>query len=417
MLAVQAVVLKLLKEIDEICSAEGINYSLAGRTAAMQAQSGGWVGSDYCAEIMMTAENYRKFEKAIKDHENRSLESLKNNYRLDGIYARYTDLNTTLINFTNGANVRDKGICVKIFILRSKPLSSKTAKIREMIVKNSSLNPSVRKKYCGKKEFVKMTELEMARSLLGGRNAISKFFNACIEDDGSSKYYFYYDGTRKCSIARKLLKDYRKVEFEGVELSVVEKSDEMLKKIYSDGIAKELVLNKYPATDWGVYYDVENSFADVEKEANSRDIDFDRLAQEKCDYDEFSAKIFARSQNAADRQFRYVWRTINRFRLLEEYSDKEEDIKKAYKEGSIDDVREDLADYIEMIENYEKKGMGFSYDQELYNIACEIMIKDGKEDVVKKAQKLMPEEYKINLIDYLKKEGFSGAISPEGIEQ
>ena len=423
MLAVQARVLDLLKEIDEICSANGIKYSLAGRTAAMQAEAGGWVGDDYCAEIMMTPDNFAKFEKVfeklgektaaengegIGDMSARSLEHPGNNPKTDGIYARYTDLNTTLLDFKRGANVRDRGIFVKIYILRSKAAKSRLDKVKEAVVaKNSIVDPGINKRYAGKKEGLKLSGLKAARAAFGGAGAMKKYFAECTADDGKSKNYFYKDGDRKFAISRKLLDSYKRVEFEGIELSVVEKSDEMLKKMYADGIAKELKGNRYPANEWGVYIDTENSFTDVEAEAKTRGIDFARLAREKADYDEFSSKEFSRRQRAADVQFRQVWRTINRFRLLELYKGREEEIKKAYADGRIDEVRAELADYIEMIENYEKKKMGFSYDRELYNIACEIMIKDGKEKIVKKSRSYMPEEFKEDLADFLKKEGYN----------
>ena len=88
MLKVQSRVMELLKEIEEISEAEGIRYSLAGRTAAMQVLSGGFKCSDYTAEIMMMPEDYRKFCKAVAGRADRKIESLEN--KVDSTYQKHS---------------------------------------------------------------------------------------------------------------------------------------------------------------------------------------------------------------------------------------------------------------------------------------------------------------------------------------
>jgi len=81
-----------------------------------------------------------------------------------------------------------------------------------------------------------------------------------------------------------------------------------------------------------------------------------------------------------------------------------------FKAGKIDETREALADYISMIEFYNERDLGFSFDKRLLEIAYKIMEIDGKAASVKKAKKLMPEEYKEDLSDWLVSEGFEGHL-------
>ena len=407
MLKVQSRVLDLLREIDGICSSEGIHYSLAGRTAAMYCLSAAFTGSDYLAEIMMTPADYMRFRDAAAGKRDRAIESLENNPRMDGIYARYVDTSTTLLDMKRGANYKAHGVCVNIIILRSSPVKSGFGKVLNTVVRTRGMNLGARRRYASGRSRLKADGLGAARLLLGTKGRMRSFFETCIEDNGSSKNYFYYDGKNKISVPRAWTKEYNRVTFEGVELSAIAKIEELCKRICGDNIRKYLRSGGWPANEWGVYCDIDHPYTEVMKEAESEGTDFRRLAEERADYDEFSAKVYRRKLSKADKEYYYVWRTINRFRLLDELGPRTDEICSMYNEGRIDEVRAELGDYMEQIESYAARGMGFSFDTRLFDIACSIMEKDGKGAIAKKAGKLLPEEFKEPLADYLRREGLS----------
>lgn len=405
MLKVQSKVLGLLREIDEICSSKGINYSLAGRTAAMYCLSAAFTGSDYLAEIMMTPADYLSFRDAVSGKKDRHIESLENNPRMDGIYARYVDTSTTLLDMKRGANHIAHGVCVNIIILRSSPVRSRYGRVLNTVVRTRDINLGARRRYASGRSRLKADGLGAARLLLGTGGRMRSFFETCIRDNGSSKNYFYYDGKNKISVPRAWTKEYKRVTFEGAELSAIAKIDELCKRVCGDNIRKYLKTGGWPANEWGVYYDIDHPYMEVMKEAESEGTDFWRLAEERADYDEFSAKVYRKKLSKADKEYYYVWRTINRFRLLDELGPRTDELCRMYEEGRIDEVRRELADYMEQIESYAARGMGFSFDTKLYDIACSIMEKDGKGTIAKKARKLLPEEFKEPLADYLRREG------------
>ena len=405
MLKVQAKVLDLLREIDDICKAEGINYSLAGRTAAMYCLSGGFSCGDYLAEIMMTPDDYRRFRSAAGSKKDRVIESLENNPRMDGIYARYVDTSTTLLDMKRGTPFIAKGICVNIIILRSTPVRSKYGKMLNIVMRTRGMDLGARRRYTGRKSRMKTDGLGFARVVLGTKGRMRSFFEACTEDDGSSKNYFYYAGKDRINVPRKWTGEYKRVMFEGIELNALKNIEKLTEKICGDNIRKYLKSGGWPAGEWGVYYDTEHPYAEVIKDAESAGTDFGRLERERADYDEFSAKVYRKKLSKADKEYYYVWRTINRFMLLEELGPKTEEICRKYQDGLIDEVREELRDYTEQIENYTAKGMGFSFDTALFDIACSIMEQDGKGDIAAKARKLLPDEFREPLSDYLHREG------------
>ena len=86
---------------------------------------------------------------------------------------------------------------------------------------------------------------------------------------------------------------------------------------------------------------------------------------------------------------------------------RKDEIREKYAAGKYDEVRADLSDYIEMIEAYADIKMGFGLDKELEEIAYRIMEMDGKGELVEKAKKYQPEEYKEDLSDFLKNNGWT----------
>lgn len=403
---VQSRVVELLKEIEDICTAEGIRYSLAGRTAAMQVQKGGFTCSDYTAEIMMMPGDYAKFCKAASGRGSRVIESLENNPNVDGIYARYTDTETTLLDMERSPWAKAPGVFVKIWVLRSHPAKTRFQKVLETLVRsNNILSTRVRKEYSKDSEKKKVTALSAARTLLRRQGSMAGYFRKCTADDGKSKNVFYYEDSDRFNVPRKAMDKISKVEFEGITVSAADKLADIVKANYADPV-KVTKEPAYPVNEWGVYYDLKHPYAQVRREAEAKGTDFDRLALEKYDYDEYSRRVFRKTLSAADKQFKYVWRTINRFRLLEEYKGRTEEIRSKFEAGMYDDVRADLADYIEMIEDYTKIKMGFGLEKDLEEIAYKIMEMDGKGDIVAKARKLQPEEYREDLTDFLKRNGW-----------
>ena len=161
---VQRRVTELLKEIDSVCMEEGIGYSLAGRTAAMCTLSGAFTCDDYQADIIMKPDDYRRFCKAVSGKENRAIESLENNPLLDGVYARYVDTSTTLMDMKRGFGLKEQGVCVRIWPLRSKALKSRYRKALETLVRtNNMVSLKVKKEYCSDKEKIKVSGLSAAQ--------------------------------------------------------------------------------------------------------------------------------------------------------------------------------------------------------------------------------------------------------------
>ena len=64
---IQEMLLDMLKEIDEICSANGIKYFIDGGTCLGAVRHEGFIPWDNDADIVMTEDNYNKFVEAVNN--------------------------------------------------------------------------------------------------------------------------------------------------------------------------------------------------------------------------------------------------------------------------------------------------------------------------------------------------------------
>ena len=122
--------LKLIKEIDEICRKNGIIYYLAGGSAIGAIRHRGFIPWDDDADILMTRSNYQKFLEACKNQlpKNRRMLCTELNREYHNNFARYIDVTTTAIHTNQIIHDDAAGFVVDILVLDPIPDSPKEQK-------------------------------------------------------------------------------------------------------------------------------------------------------------------------------------------------------------------------------------------------------------------------------------------------
>lgn len=111
--------LQLLREIRDICDANGITYYLAGGTLIGAARNQGFLPWDDDADISMTYDNWLKFREACKTQlpPNRYLGSPTDDGEYGHILPRYMSTDTTAINRSESLHHAPSGVVIDFFIM------------------------------------------------------------------------------------------------------------------------------------------------------------------------------------------------------------------------------------------------------------------------------------------------------------
>lgn len=144
----QAYLLKLFKEVAEICEKNGIRYYLAGGTLIGAIRHRGFVPWDDDFDLYMTRDEFNKFVEVAKHGglpSNRVLECQELNRTYRNVFARYTDISTSSIH--KNQLISDDIAGEVLDILQLDPVPN-NKKIREKYFKRLMLyadliNPSV----------------------------------------------------------------------------------------------------------------------------------------------------------------------------------------------------------------------------------------------------------------------------------
>ncbi|RGD74664.1 LicD family protein [Anaerofustis stercorihominis] len=115
--------LKLLKEIDNICKKYNITYYAAGGTTIGAVRHKGLIPWDDDADLYMTRKEFYRFREAFKKESpsGRVLECLDDNKEYPGTIPRYIDDNTTTIGKFHCMDTCSEGVIIDIFILDPVP--------------------------------------------------------------------------------------------------------------------------------------------------------------------------------------------------------------------------------------------------------------------------------------------------------
>lgn len=403
----QVKILNMLQEIDGICRDKGIEYTLTERTAAMAVLEGRFTCYEYCADIAMTGDQYKKFlaEFSTEKLSGRTIETLENNVKMDGVYARYVDTETTLWDIEKGSHYECKGMYVNIRILRPGTSEGKKNKRVEQMIRNNGRDALAEEIKYGTGDYKKKSQmLRLTRILYRRKGTLKKYWNNSI-GVGAADKCFYYAGKSKRIFEGAWLKEFKDIEFEGTKLRIVNDTDALLKMLYGSKVKEAIAETEQDLYRFGVIADADVPYAETMKEIEEQGL---YTAEDEAAYRDFAAyenRYFIPRKQLVEKHWAYVRRTIDRISLFQELDGKEEKIHAMYQEGRKEEVRAALARYMELIEQNAKLGLGFCIDKELFDIACELMCEEGKERIVDKARKLMPEEFKESMRDFLVREG------------
>ena len=200
---VQKKIFALLKEIDETCKANGIDYYLCSDTALFAYQSAALHAAAYSAEIALATEDVSQFLKVMDKKENRIVESWKNNENYPDFSLRYVDKDSLCYSLDGGQANKYNGIFIQITLIRKRPLIRRKNFIIENGINANSGHPLQKR---GLKRYFFAVIFKVLMFLYGKKKFVRKYFEKQISLRGKN--------TNQYKIGKKV---YPKIILEGIK--------------------------------------------------------------------------------------------------------------------------------------------------------------------------------------------------------
>lgn len=241
--------LDMLKEIDEICEANGIKYFIDGGTCLGAVRHEGFIPWDNDADIVMTEDNYYKFVEAVNsrsDELHRIVVDNRINREYGTAFGRYVNLDTTKIT-KNTPFWDDKtayaGLIIDIFILFPLPKEepARTDYMELLSLYDEFQNNTFRHTGRRTDRFVEAYENARRESKARGQVAVledmeAKLFNRGLKDDEFDEYIYLSSPRMFLRTFPRYMFDAEpvRIPFEGVPLPVSRYYLEEMRHFYGE---------------------------------------------------------------------------------------------------------------------------------------------------------------------------------------
>lgn len=329
--------LRLLREIDAICSANGIEYSLAEHSAWDAVKFGKYHGGMYDTCVMMEIDAALRFEKCIVG-DNRALVA-DGVAAAEGMTKRYVDTSSTLFDMLNPKRLKYPHVGVDIRVMQVSDANARMANPKGEIIELPC-------------EIFNSTQ----RMEIGGYG-----FSII------SGYDVYF--------AKLIGEDWRKINW-------------------------KYPVPKEPSPAYNLIYAETVPFDELKKRPVFRRNTSALYLAKRWLYGKWRKRRYDKIVATSERYELYLKVTEDRFKCWEHYyPHKEELIKLAEKDPTSPELEERLSLLLQAIVKHEKKGFGFSFDEDLLQVALPIIQKSKGQKYVDDLLKIIPDAYRNSSIE------------------
>lgn len=231
---------ELVLEIDAICKKNHIVYYLTGGSVLGAVRHGGFIPWDDDIDIMMTRQEFEKFQKACETDmsDDREIISMMNTPCHTKVTIKY--MNKTTSQFFRSQVLDDTGCGISLDIMILDPLPrdevEKERHIDEYIVFNELLTPFFMVNPYFHRCVPLYNKLHRKAKLFGRKKVMEQLYqNLFVNEPAESDSYLYRWGQQLLIYDRSLMGTPRYMNFEGHMLPVPEKTLDFLRATYGDG--------------------------------------------------------------------------------------------------------------------------------------------------------------------------------------
>lgn len=390
----------LLAELDEICDRENIPYFLGGSlaAAALGKLENTEIPSYY---IIMHPADRQNLIDAVNKHlkKGRALESLENSRNYPDFSIRYCDTTTIDFDLRSKGFYYYNGINITIYFVRPIAKTNLTRTLKRMLYTT-----------------VEALAYPSPFNYLPKRKIIAGCLGRVVA------FFLTKKNIKKIALKILFLQNLDKYKIKGRIKDFWTQSMKLPTLNFSKCKYCSWDNNKYPIPiNYDKYIDVQLSQAKksiikktmiglphvVEINAPCEKI-IRRLTglKIKCKYFRANRKLgkYNRRFRIETSYVNYAWkimlRSADRFKMYKKYAPLKEKILSYYDKKEFSKLEGLLSDYLEAIEENDKRGLALSFDIEIFAVACDVLEMQGKRGLVIRLKKRVPKEH-LKQIPYL----------------
>ena len=371
----QKVILSLLKEIDEICRKNNIEYYLSPRLTLCAVEGLPFPQNPYFGVVLMKTAEMERFRQAVENdpREKRALESMKTHKYFPGFYLRYENTDTVCLNLDCPREYAYPGLGIMIYPLRANGDSGMKKRWSTFEEKGWLENIDQPADEKGFKTFCSKMLIKLRCQLTGRQWTARKIYEDLCrsqQDPAASKYSL----KRKKQVTvypAKLFEKTQTVELEGEKFQVPKNIKKYLTISYGSGY-RQIREPKYSVPGQSII-SARVSYAELWKEWGS----FDRFVKERLK----SVRKVRKSRKMKD-YFEESWDYVEfcgkRMNLGISYERKKDYILNLYKNEDYVTLEKVFRPYFKMMQKSLEKGEIFAEDEEILDIYIDVLEKTGK---------------------------------------
>lgn len=370
----QKVILTLLKELDEICRKEKIEYYLSPRLTRCALGKDAFPENPMCGEVLMKVGEMERFREACEDRlsTGRALESMKSHRWFPGFYLRYEDTRTLCLNLDRGRDYEVPGLGINIYPLR-------TAIPEGALSRRNDREECGWLQLCGAYDGVRdfaafCAKMAMKLRSIGGRDRLGEklYEDFCKrqQNPDADAYVWHHDG-KKVVFLPKLFRKTTRVTLAGETFSVPFDTEGYLRAGLGDA-----------------YKEGEPLYVEKPEMIVSAYVSWEQFSQKTEGLEQLLAGRVRRNRRRQRQERRNV-RLLEKWnyeQFCEErtalgisYGKRKDYIRNLHKNGDFLTLEKVFKPYSKMMQRCLLQDEVFMEDEEIFDIYMDVLQKTGKE--------------------------------------
>ncbi|MGI6722074.1 MAG: hypothetical protein ACOX4I_05925 [Anaerovoracaceae bacterium] len=392
---------ELLEEIAGICRENDLRFTLFEKTAYQAYITHEFDRESYIIDIAMPAADAARLVDIVERDQSgsREIESWLNNPDMPGMYLRYVDKTTTLLDTSHEPRYRCLGMFVQIRILRNVKLNSRLAGYEHDL---EALG--VEKKT--KKVVKELLKIVPRMKFIGKKKAAAEVYRAVMRDGGLHDFVYKVPRGRERTFEGDIFENMTEMEFAGHDYPLPADTEGFFRSRFGENWEKTLQKRKEKQDKFEVVSDTTLPYRDYLEYAEENNVDLKHLIKYRMRYRIWRGLKIRPLDLEVKNHWLVVKRTSDRISYWEQYYPQKDKILQLQKEQKWDELAELMEPYLQRAEYWRKKKLGFCFDVQIAEAVFEMLKAQGREDYAGELRDLIPPEHlKQNMDEYLRSEG------------